>query len=197
MRARLTRGGVLLMTAATLTGAAGRADASLLLGTQVTGVMNIAGAPANFFDPANGYVPSGYLNKTDGTTVTIADPAVEFGFQDGNNLDTADFTDTTLTLTDVSKSSSVSNTYQFTNAAFAGLTLLKTSDTFTGGVTANLDGTTLTIVAPEFGLPGTYAATFSFRSATVPEPSTITLAATAGLMGLGGSWRRRKAKSAV
>lgn len=146
-----------------------------LVGTSVTGNMNIGGT--NYFDPAQGYVPAGYGNSSPGTTtVTIATPLVEFGFQDGANLDTADFTDSTLTLTDVSNSASIGITYSFTDSAFAGLTLTEISDTFPGGVGASLVGDTITLDAPALSSSGTYVASYDLGPA-VPEPKSAGLAA--------------------
>ncbi len=54
-----------------------------MIGTSVTGELLFDGDPAELLDPANLEVPGGYLN-TAGTTVTISDPAVEFGFQDAH-----------------------------------------------------------------------------------------------------------------
>ena len=71
-----------------------------LIGTDVTGSAELNLIPINIFDPANGMVPLGYLND-DGTTVTIAEPAIEFGAQTSTNLFTANFTDTQLIVTDV------------------------------------------------------------------------------------------------
>jgi hypothetical protein len=70
--------------------------ATFLLGTQVTGDMNISGT--NYFDPANGFVPAGYGNSSPGgITVTIANPLIEFGYHDGVNTNTVNFTDTGFT----------------------------------------------------------------------------------------------------
>jgi hypothetical protein len=151
-----------------------------LIGASVTGSLTFGGGGTNFFDPASGFVPTGPLNKTFGTTVTIGSPAVEFGFSDGANADTADFDAASLVITDIaSTAGSASSAYIFTSAAFTGLSLVKLTDTFTGGVTATLVGTTLTVSAPAFTGIGTHTATFSLAAAGAPEPG-------AGLLFLAG-----------
>src|SRR5262245_10393541 len=84
----------------------GAANASVLIGTTVTGSLTGNGG-VNVFDPANlmpptSFVPPGDLNAT-GTTVTIQDPATEFGAESGDPspgsnfvLLEANFTDTAL-----------------------------------------------------------------------------------------------------
>src|SRR4051812_39886393 len=73
-----------------------------LVGTSVTGNFILDGLVNNFFDPSTGFVPSECLNSA-GTTVTVADPAIEFCFSDPVNDDRANFSDTSLTITDVSR----------------------------------------------------------------------------------------------
>jgi PEP-CTERM motif len=152
-----------------------RAD---LLGTQVGGAMLIQGNPPNYFDPANGYVtgpfgtfPGGSLNGA-GTNVIISSSAIEFGFRDGANTDSADFTGTQLILTDASNSGSIDIAYIFTDPAFAGLS--KVSDNFpNGGITGNLSGNTITLTMPSFNVGGTFQAIFNVTA--VPEPTVFTL----------------------
>lgn len=157
-----------------------------LLGASVTGSLQFSGGPTNWFDPANLFVPVGPLNKTLGTTVPIG-AALEFGFQDGSNTDTANFDDTTLTITDITGPGSNLAVYTFTSTAFAGLTLSKTSDNFANGLSASLIGNTLTVTQPTFvSAPGTFQAVFSLTSgAATPEPGSIALMTTGlGLLGL-------------
>ena len=78
-----------------------------LTGTQVTGSLQFSAPPPvgiNYFDPANQYVdgplgtfPGGSLNSS-GTTVTISGTAVEFGYKDSDNTDSANFTGSQLTI---------------------------------------------------------------------------------------------------
>ena len=116
-----------------------------LIGTQVTGALYFVGYPQNWFDSANGRVPSGYLNVA-GTTVTIASNAVEFGYAESTAMITADFTGAGLTVTDTPLLSGNYNPIRlvFTNSAFS--TLSTVSDTFpNGGMTASLSGDVITL----------------------------------------------------
>jgi hypothetical protein len=148
-----------------------------LLGASVTGSIHFANYPSNYYDPANGFapVPPGYLNSLPGTnTVTIQDPAIEFGFWDIANLDTADFTDTPLIISDVVKGNGANNWIQtFTSPVFAGIG--KVADNFEGGVNATLVGNTITLTwAGTHATNETLTAVFNI---TVPEPSTLALLA--------------------
>ena len=151
-----------------------------LVGTAVTGSLTFAGDPSNYFDPSYGFVPAtDYLN-TLGTTVTISDTAVEFGYDDGASLISADFSDTQLTVSDLSELSGQTNAFQlvFTDASFAGQLLELQSEDYP--FTAySLVGDSITLVyaggSPTVGQ--TYEA--SFTAAQTPEPSTLSLSSTA------------------
>ncbi len=168
-----------------------------LLGTSITGSLQFLGNASNYFDPANGYVPStGYQNSS-GTTVTITEPAIEFGAVFPANTDSANFTATQLTLTDVVNS--VGNngpfTVTFAGTGFLGLSLSKVSDTFTnGGTTATLTGNTLAITWNGGAVnAGTLQATYNLAAASpVPEPSSRVLLLT-GVSAAGYLRRRRNA----
>src|SRR5215213_9781498 len=114
---------VLAIAAASVAWAASSPAHALLLGTSVTGSLTFGAGSTNFFNPANGFVPPGFGNSSPGTnTVTIAEPLVEFGFEDGANRDTANFTDNTLTNGDLVKGSGASSwTMTFSDSAFSGL----------------------------------------------------------------------------
>jgi hypothetical protein len=149
--------------------------ANFLLGTQVTGDMNIGGT--NYFDWNNGFVPAGYGNSQPGsTTVTIADPLIEFGYQDGSNTNTVDFTDTGFTLTDVSVEGSDPFPYTFVNDAFLGASIAQVSNTFPN-LSATLVGNTITLDFEGLPSPGTYTATFSLTA--TPEPQSVFLVGSA------------------
>jgi hypothetical protein len=173
--------------------------AQSLVGTTVTGKITFNGGTTNYFDSANGYVPTGYANKTQGTSVLIADPAKEFGFADGANADSADFTGTQLTITDVASGGGTSpTTYTFTDPVFTGLS--KVSDTFGGtGAVASIQGDTITIQTPLFLNSGTSSAVFNISTSALatPEPSSIAAFAFTGLGALGLALKARKRRTAA
>lgn len=163
------------------------------IGTSVTGSLTFSGfGTTNYFDSANGFVPSsGYGNSGGLTTVTIG-PGVEFAFQSPANFDTADFDGTTLAITDVSVIGS-SNGFEmkFTDPAFTGFALM--SDTL--GISYNFSGTTVTVDFAGGNIKGSGSAIFSYTSVSgppppVPEPGTLQLLGT-GLLGAGYILRRR------
>src|SRR5262245_5221034 len=160
-----------------------------LIGLSVTGQLNFSGGGTNYFDPANGFVPAGFLN-TVSPTVVIADPAQEFGFQDGANRDTADFTGTQLIVTDQVLAGGVNNsiTMRFTSAGFVGATLTEIADSFNaGGMTASVVGNVITLTwAGGAVTPGTFRAVYDV--ATVPEPATMLLVGS----GLAAALRARR-----
>ena len=135
-----------LVAATTLTFlTSARLFASSLLGTQVTGALYFTGYAPNFFDPANGRVPAGYLNAA-GPTVTISSNAVEFGYSDGTATITADFSDMELLVTDHAMVTGSYNPIQlvFSNSAFSSLATA--SDSFpAGGMSSSLNGSVITL----------------------------------------------------
>jgi hypothetical protein len=125
--------------------AAGPIRAATLVGTQVTGVLDFTGYMLNYFDPANGLVPAGFLN-TAGTNVTVSSTAVEFGYSDGTTTITADFTGTQLTVTDYPLRTGQFNPLQmvFTNSVFTNLSAA--ADSFpNGGLSGSLSGQVITL----------------------------------------------------
>jgi hypothetical protein len=174
---------------------AGPASAAVLLGSSVTGVLQFNGGGTNFFDPANGFVPVGPLNKTFGPTVTIG-AGTEFGFADGANAISANFTDTTLTITvNSATASGIALThFGFTDSAFAGLSFLEQSDNFPAGsgLTASLVGNTFSLdYAGDSVLAlktGVY--TFSLPGAGGGAAAPLPLAVWPGLALGAGIWMR-------
>ena len=175
--------------------------AASLLGTQVNGVMNVSSdAVTNYFDPVNGWVPAGYGNSSSPNNVVIGS-GVEFGYSDGANTDTADFSDTQLTLMDVSDSffrGSLSVAYIFTDTAFIGKTISSVSDDFPSAVIASIVGDVLTLNMPAFEITQseTFQATFDIAG-TTPLPAALPLFMSGcGVLGL-FAWRRKKKPAAL
>ena len=175
--------------------------ASSAFAQNITGSLTF-GAPTgtNYFDPGNGYVPAGYGNVA-GTTVAIGS-GVEFGFQDGSNLDIAEFSATApqLTITDVTSAGAGASPFfmaftsnvagYFNGAAFA-------ANGFGGTISVTGNGNILTFAAPGWDLGGaTRVSVITFTGATagVPEPATWALM----MLGFGGIGfaMRRKSKAA-
>jgi hypothetical protein len=177
--------GVLAVAIGMVVVSAKPADASLI-GLSVLGEINFGGPGPNFFDPANGFVPAGFLN-TASATVVIADPAQEFGFQDGANRDTADFTGTQLIVTDQVFTGAANWIMRFTSAGFAGARLTELVDSFpSGGVTATVVGNVITLTWAGTNAPGSFRAVYDV--AAVPEPGTMLLVGS----GLAAALRARR-----
>src|SRR5664279_414118 len=150
--------------------------------TTINGDLTFTGSGAlNGFDPANGFVPAGYGNSSQSTAVTVG-PGVEFGHQEpGLVLVTADFTANSLVFqnTCVSPGGSCVNSVLTVGltATFTASTpgffdsLLKTGDTFVGGVTDTVAGDTLTISwAGSRDWSGSQDATFTFAAPVSETP---------------------------
>ena len=75
-------------------------QAATVIGSSATGGLFFSGGSTNWFDAANGFVPAGFSNKTQGTTVTVVNPGTEFGFNDTANLDTVDITASQIIISD-------------------------------------------------------------------------------------------------
>ncbi len=160
----------LLSSAFLLSALVATADAASLVGTSVTGSLMFAGDPSNYFDPGYGFAPLTDLNAIDNsTTVTISNTAVEFGYDDGANLITVDFTDNGVTMSDVVEltGSNVPITMTFTDPALVHeyAPALPGIFSISGDVlTANLPGGNVTMGQPPI--------TYSSGLVPVPEPST-------------------------
>jgi hypothetical protein len=142
-----------------------------LIGESVHGSLQFGGGSANYFDPANGFVPGGgvYLNEA-GATVTIGEPAVEFGFQDGANRDIANFTATQLIITDLVMSSATNWQMDFTSSAFLGASISEVSDTFgNGGVNASILGNVITLTWAGASSQNDFRAVYNIQTTGVPD----------------------------
>lgn len=157
----------------------GAAAHASLIGSSVTGVFNLPGyGTENFFDPANGYVPSSGYENSAGPTVAISSSATEFGYKDGNSQIAADFGTNTLFGLDIVNGNSLPLTFQFTDTAFTGLTIAQSNNTFPG-LTYSLTGDTITIQTATIPNPGFYNAQFVLSS--TPEPASAALLAVGGV----------------
>jgi hypothetical protein len=165
-----------------------------LLGRQVNGTINFGSNPLNYYDPANGFVPAGFGNSS-GQPVTIGG-GVEFGFDDGANRDTADFSDTQLTIRDEVFSNALNWTQTFTlvgGPAFSSIALV--SDSFVPGLTWTLNSGTITINWAGTGSPNDFTAVFDVGVNAVPEPASWALMI--GGFGLVGAAMRRRTSAKV
>jgi hypothetical protein len=160
------------------------ASADGLTGTTVSGQFNIGGASTNYFDPSNGFVPSGFQNDAGPTVVINGSPT--FGFNDSFNFDQANFTDSTLTISDLDQPSAGALNWEmvFTDSAFAGASVSKVSDTFdNGGLSVNLVGDDLTVSWVGDTVRSDFDFSAAYDIATVPEPLSLVLLGI-GLLGL-------------
>jgi PEP-CTERM motif len=151
-------------------------QAATVIGSSVTGGLFFANPTINQFDPVNGKVPTGFSNYTSGVpSVTVAEPALEYGYNDTANFDTVNITATQIIITDVrtGPSASVASgspfTITLTDTAFPdGIT--QSSNSF-DSIAFTLIGSTFTFNSFGTSQPATYTAVFGFAAA-VPEPST-------------------------
>jgi hypothetical protein len=147
-----------------------------------------AGNATNLFDPINGHVPLGFSN-TAGTTVTVVNPGVEFGFQDPHNTITVDITSSQIIITDVLITNGTNGALTFTLKDSAFSNISSVSDNFAGG-DFSLVGDTFTFTTSSFPGPGTFNAVFNVGA--VLEPSTWAMMIL-GFAGVGYmAYRRRK-----
>ena len=121
--------------------------AALLLGTSVTGTLTFGGGGPNFFNSSNGLVPAGCQSSGLGSaTVTIVNPTAEFCFIDDINTDTANFTDSGLTVSDVSGGGAIPFQMNFALAPGLITSVSELSDNFPGtGISVSLSSNLLTL----------------------------------------------------
>jgi hypothetical protein len=166
-----------------------------LLGRQVNGSIMFGANPLNFYDPANGFVPGGFGNSG-GQPVTI-DGGIEFGFFDGANRDTADFSNTQLTIRDEVLSSAANWKQTFTlvgGPAFSSIALV--SDAFIPGLTFSLNAGTIEINWAGTNSPNDFTAIFNVGvGPAIPEPASWALMI-GGFALMGAALRRARVKVA-
>jgi hypothetical protein len=162
----------LLLTLGTCAFALTSPASASLVGEQVTGTIRFGANPTNYYDPANGFVPAGYGNSG-GQPVTIG-AGIEFGFSDGANTDTADFSATQLIIRDQVFTNAVNWTQTFTLVGpnqFSSINLV--SDSFVPGLTYSINAGTIEINWAGTGAPNDFRAIFDVAAnGAVPEPAT-------------------------
>lgn len=167
---------------------AGLLGASVLGSLQFSFTHGASYTPYNWYDPANfggQLVPVGFLNKTQGTTVVIAEPDSEFGFVDpflpAPNYASANFTDSSLSVDAANLSPSmVYWKMTFKSSAFIGRKLRLLDSTLPLD-TYSLVGDTITITNKDVTKQGFRQADFSLQAA--PEPISL-IGLTIGLLPL-------------
>ncbi len=166
-----------------------------LAGSSVKGSLLFQFDATNYFDPANGYVPTGYGNASS-FTVTIDAATPTFGFSDGANMISAAFTGSMLTITQTNMCCGAGGWQMiFADPSFTGFAK-KPGDTFTfGGLMSSYDTSKQTFTVSWQGDPGQswkYSASFSVPvlHAPTPEPSSLLLLGSGSTL-LAGVIRRR------
>lgn len=162
-----------------------------LYGSHVTGVLNFNGVGINWFDPANGFVPSGYGNSSpNGPANVLIGDVGEFAFFDGANFILVNFTHSDMIITDFSNGQGLAPTHMtFEDPIFAGLQF--DSSNFPGSVSASIAGDIITVDFSGFtGHSGLYTANWEITQDQVPEPGTLATLAS-GLIGAAAFARRR------
>lgn len=169
-----------------------------LAGNQVNGSLTVNGGSTNFFDPANNFVPAGYGNSA-GLPVTIGS-GTEFALGTPGNLDTADFSDTQLTITDnvLGGTSNAPFEMQFTSLTPGLFEILTLDSSNFAGLTYGLKGDTITIdwTGGAVQQGQIFTAVFNLIPGAVPEPSTWAMMLL-GFAAVGMAVRQKRRSSAA
>ena len=198
----------ILLAATAIAGAVSASPA--LAGTTITGSLQIGGTGTNFYDPAYALVFQNYGNHSTATNVAVG-TGIEFGHDNTRpgGANTADFTPTSLLLTDISALTSkfgfddpwtqtfTSSTPGFFNHIKAG------ASTFPNALDYTVTGDTLTVTNGGFIVnsvqPETFTANFTFDgpgASAAPEPATWGMMLVGfGTMGASMRYRRRPNKA--
>lgn len=170
------------------------------IGLPVTGILTTSGT-TNYFDSANNAVPAGYGNSSTNGTVVIGS-GIEFGATNGQDLFTADFSGTSLTIMDTCVSAGCGSTpftVKFYSPNITGYTVSSINFpfiTYGFGFDPTFGGNAgfLTFAGSGKSTFTGGMAVFDYTSTSpvnpVPEPGTLGLMAT-GLLGVVGVIRRR------
>jgi hypothetical protein len=134
----------------------------------------------NYLDSGTGAVPPGYGNSTTNGTAVIGS-GIEFGVSNGADLLTADYTGTTVTLTDTCLNSgcgSTPYTVAFYSPYITGYSLLSSTGlnaVYSYGDTRYFPGNAGSLTF--FGDPGFsgFSITFDYTSIAPPPPATQSL----------------------
>jgi hypothetical protein len=135
---------------------------------------------ANFLDSSTGAVPPGFGNSNTNGTAVIGS-GIEFGVTDGAEVLTADFTGSTVTLTDTCLNSGCGNTkytIAFYSPFITGYSLVSSTGlnaSYSYGNTFYFPGDAGALTF--FGDPGFsgYSITFDYTSITPPAPAAQSL----------------------
>lgn len=174
MKTKMTYLSVAILS--TLAAAALPGTAATLVGSSLTGSLVFQGDPSNYFDPGYGFAPPADLNAmTNSTTVAVSASKVEFGYDDGSNTISADFTASGITLTDAVElsGSNLPFTMTFVDPSFANGNLVPQTQPLSLIGSYSLTGDVLTVNVPAADVSAGSTFTDTLNFTTTPEPSSL------------------------